>query len=110
MKKIKVSIEKLLQVGVKPHFQRSEVNANPFSGKTVVVTGTLEKYSRPEIERLLTDLGANVSGSVSKKTDYILVGENAGSKLAKAQAIIAKGGTNLQILTEEEFERLANNN
>ncbi|MGI6145606.1 MAG: NAD-dependent DNA ligase LigA [Clostridia bacterium] len=104
--KIKESIEKLLQVGVKPHFQGSEVKANPFSGKTVVVTGTLQKYTRGEIEKLLIDLGANVSSSVSKKTDYVLVGENAGSKLAKAQALVEKGGTNLRILTEDEFEDL----
>ena len=55
---------------------------------------------------MLIDLGANVSSSVSKKTDYVLVGENAGSKLAKAQALVEKGGTNLRILTEDEFEDL----
>jgi len=105
--KIERSIEKLVEAGVNPLVQSEGVQANPFSGKTVVVTGTLQKYTRSAIEKHLADLGANVSSSVGKNTDYVLVGENPGSKLKKAQAIIEQGGTNLRILTEDEFEELA---
>ncbi|HHY05507.1 MAG TPA: NAD-dependent DNA ligase LigA [Clostridia bacterium] len=105
--KIEHSIKKLLEAGVNPLYEVEEVTENPFSGKTVVVTGTLQKYTRSTIEKRLTDLGANVSASVGKNTDYVLVGENPGSKLKKAQAIIEKGDTNLRILTEAEFEKLS---
>jgi len=70
----------------------------------VVVTGTLENFGRKDIKDLLEKLGAKVAGSVSKKTDFVIAGEEAGSKLEKAQEIIASGvETNLQILNEEEF-------
>ncbi|MCY2941005.1 MAG: NAD-dependent DNA ligase LigA [Planctomycetota bacterium] len=69
--------------------------------KAIVVTGTLIKYGREEIERRLRDLGAKASGSVSKKTDYLLAGDKAGSKLEKAREL------GVQIITEEEFEKLA---
>lgn len=59
----------------------------PFAGKTVVLTGTLERYTRPELTKILEDLGAKVSGSVSKKTDLVIAGAEAGSKLAKAEAL-----------------------
>ena len=71
-----------------------------FNGKTVVLTGTLEKYSRNEATKLLEDLGAHVSGSVSKKTDYVIYGVEAGSKLTKAQELGVK------TLSEEEFGKL----
>ena len=104
--KIRQSIDQLLEAGVSPVYEAGEVIANPFSGKTVVVTGTLEGYSRAEIEKLLLDLGAKVSGSVSKKTDYVLVGDNPGSKLDKARAIVQEGASPLRILTEAEFTKL----
>jgi DNA ligase (NAD+) len=71
-----------------------------FSGKTFVVTGTLEKYSRDEMESLLKSLGGKVAGSVSKKTDYVIAGDKAGSKLEKARQL------GVAVLTENDFEKL----
>ena len=58
-----------------------------FSGKTVVLTGTLETFTRSGLTELLESLGAKVTGSVSKKSDLVIAGESAGSKLAKAEAL-----------------------
>lgn len=74
---------------------------NPFAGKTVVATGKLMNYTRAGIQQRLLALGAAPTDSVSKKTDYLIVGEGAGSKLAKAQALGVK------TLTEQEFEDMA---
>ena len=74
---------------------------NPFAGKTVVATGKLMNYTRAGIQQRLLALGAAPTDSVSKKTDYLIVGEGAGSKLAKAQALGVK------TLTEQEFEEMA---
>jgi DNA ligase (NAD+) len=74
--------------------------AGPLSGKTLVVTGTLENYKRDEIEDLITQLGGRVGSSVSKKTDYLVAGQKAGSKLDKAQRLGVK------ILSEAEFDAL----
>jgi DNA ligase (NAD+) len=71
------------------------------SGKTFVVTGTLTKYKRSDIENLIKSLGGKAAGSVSKKTDYVVAGEEAGSKLDKAREL------GVPVLTEEEFEKLA---
>lgn len=102
--KIRESIEKLLNEGVRPRHEAIETVENPFSGKTVVVTGTLKQFSRKEIKDLLENLGAKVSGSVSKNTDYLIAGEAAGSKLDKAMEIINSNvDTSLKILQEEEF-------
>lgn len=68
-----------------------------FAGKTVVVTGTLVHFTRDGINEKLEELGAKASGSVSKKTDYLIAGEKAGSKLAKAQSLGVK------VITEDEF-------
>ncbi|MDO6355161.1 NAD-dependent DNA ligase LigA [Caloramator sp. CAR-1] len=68
-----------------------------FEGKTIVVTGTLEKFTRDEVESLIERLGGKVSGSVSKKTSFVLVGESPGSKLKKAQEL------NIKIVNEAEF-------
>ncbi len=71
-----------------------------FTGKTCVLTGTLSRYSRKEAEDLLSHLGAHVSGSVSKKTDYVIYGEAAGSKLDKARQL------GVATLSEDEFLQL----
>lgn len=98
------SMMELLELGVEPNFEATEtVQENHFNGKTVVVTGTLEGYSRTEIKEKLESLGAKVSGSVSKKTDYVIAGEAAGSKHAKAVEL------GINILTEEEFEKMLKN-
>ena len=71
----------------------------PLSGKTFVITGTLSK-PRPEFKKLVESMGAKVSGSVSKNTDYLLAGEAAGSKLAKAESL------GVEVLTEEQLGQL----
>lgn len=70
---------------------------NPFKGKTVVATGSFESFTRDGINKKLEELGAKASGSVSKKTDYVIAGPGAGSKLTKAQSLGVK------VLTEQEF-------
>lgn len=72
----------------------------PLAGKTLVVTGSLAKFSRGDIEKLIKELGGKTSGSVSKKTNYVVVGEDAGSKLEKARALGVK------VLSESEFLQL----
>ncbi|MGL4514760.1 MAG: NAD-dependent DNA ligase LigA [Lacipirellulaceae bacterium] len=72
----------------------------PLVGKTLVVTGTLTRYSRNGIEELIARLGGKATGSVSKGTDYLVVGEKAGSKLAKAEEL------GVRVLTEDEFDKL----
>ena len=95
-------IESLEKAGIKMDESVSTVVASSaLAGKSIVVTGTLVKYGREEIERRLRDIGAKASGSVSKKTDYLLAGEKAGSKLEKAREL------GVRIINEEEFEKLA---
>lgn len=106
-KKIQESIESLMKAGVRPVYEEKGMDDSPFRDKTVVVTGTLKQYSRSEIQKLLTDLGAKVSGSVSKKTHFVIAGENAGSKLEKAKDILnQEESSELKILSEEEFIKM----
>ncbi|EGT0000467.1 NAD-dependent DNA ligase LigA [Clostridium perfringens] len=93
-------INELLSLGVNPHYEKKEVLESLFMRKTVVVTGTLENYSRTSIKEKLESLGAKVSGSVSKKTDFVIAGEAAGSKYDKAKSL------GVTILSEEEFENM----
>lgn len=67
--------------------KQASVADSPVSGKTVVLTGTLERFTRDEAKQKLIELGASVSGSVSKKTDIVIAGPGAGSKLAKAESL-----------------------
>ena len=95
-------IDSLEKAGIKMDESVSTVApSSALAGKSIVVTGTLVKYGREEIERRLRDLGAKASGSVSKKTDFLLAGDKAGSKLEKAREL------GVRIITEEEFEKLA---
>ncbi|MBP3916714.1 MULTISPECIES: NAD-dependent DNA ligase LigA [unclassified Clostridium] len=98
--KVLATIDELLKLGVNPSFEEQVIVESSFNGKTVVVTGTLQNYSRGEIKAKLESLGAKVSGSVSKKTDYVIAGEEAGSKLTKAQDL------GITVLSEEEFEKM----
>ena len=98
--KVIETIDELLELGVKPTFEEKEIIESAFENKTVVVTGTMQKYSRKQIKEKLEMLGAKVAGSVSKKTDYVIAGEEAGSKLTKAQELGVK------VITEDEFEQM----
>ncbi len=100
--KIIKSINELFELGVKPIFEEEEVSKSLFSEKTIVVTGSLENYTRTTIKEKLQSVGAKVSGSVSKKTDYVLAGKEAGSKYDKALELGVK------IINEEEFEKMLN--
>ncbi|HEY8396045.1 MAG TPA: NAD-dependent DNA ligase LigA, partial [Bacilli bacterium] len=92
-------ISKLRSLGIDPHEERTET-ANILSGKTFVLTGKLPTLTREEASRLIEANGGNVSSSVSKKTDYVLAGEDAGSKLQKAREL------NIKIIDEEEFRKM----
>ena len=96
-------VEELRGLGLKLTHEQKVVatGTQPLLGKTVVVTGSLANYDRITIETRIKDLGGKTSGSVSKKTDYVLAGEEAGSKLAKAKEL------GVRVLTETEFEKLA---
>lgn len=92
-------IERLKKAGVNMEHQE-EILDDRFEGKTFVITGSLEKYTRTEAANIIEKFGGKVSGSVSKKTDYLLAGEEAGSKLTKARIY----GT--IILNEAEFNEM----
>jgi len=92
-------VEKLLAVGIEPRGVEP-VGDGPFSGKTFVFTGTLETISRTDAEALVRKLGGKAAGSVSAKTDYVVAGPGAGSKLEKAQKL------KLNVLDEAQFKAL----
>jgi len=93
------TIDQLRQQGILwPDMVADTTRILPLQGKTVVITGTLTAYSRDEVKTLLLGLGAKVAGSVSAKTEFLIAGEKAGSKLAKAEAL------GVEVKSEAEFE------
>lgn len=93
-------IDRLKKAGVNMNVIENEEIDNRFEGKTFVLTGSLEQFSRKEASDLIEKHGGKVSSSVSKKTDYVLAGEEAGSKLTKAQSL------GVEIITEEQFKEM----
>lgn len=95
----KEEIARLLEFGVKPIAVKTKrIEGHPFADKIFVITGTLEKYSRQEAGVLVKERGGKVTDSVSKKTNFLLVGADAGSKLDKARTL------GIKILNEQEFD------
>lgn len=90
-------INRLKEANVNMNYLKEETNDERFYGKVFVLTGTLEKYTRDEASEIIENLGGKTSSSVSKKTDFVLAGEDAGSKLRKANELGVK------VITEEEF-------
>ena len=97
-------VERLKTLGVNMETKEAETIESALTGKTVVVTGTLPNLGRKEAAELIEKYGGKVSGSVSKKTDYVLAGENAGSKLDKANQL------GITVISEEELYRMLNIN
>lgn len=95
----KIVADLLAQVRIKPEVKSTNKKLK-FSGQTFVLTGTLEKMSRDEAKKEIKNLGGSVVGSVSKNTNYVVAGENPGSKLAKAQEL------SVRVLNESEFLKI----
>lgn len=93
-------LDRLKEYGLNMSAEESETFESAITGKTVVVTGTLPTLGRKEAQEMIEKYGGKASGSVSKKTDYVLAGEAAGSKLTKAQEL------GIPVLTEDEFKTL----
>lgn len=93
-------LDRLYQAGVNMVEDVREAGEQPLAGKIFVLTGTLEKYSRKQAQEIIESLGGKVSSSVSKKTDYVLAGAEAGSKLTKARTL------GVTIISEEDFEAM----
>ncbi|TMC57641.1 MAG: hypothetical protein E6J19_05470, partial [Chloroflexi bacterium] len=93
-------LDKLVRAGITPVMPaaRAAAVAGPFAGKTVVFTGTLERRSREDAEALVRSLGGKITGSVSPKTDLVVAGPGAGSKLEKANKI------GVRVVDEDTFD------
>ena len=85
---------------VPQHSKKKKIAGHDFSGKTFVLTGALQEYSRDEASALIKERGGRIAGSVSKKTDYVLVGEDPGSKYDKAKEL------GISILSEKQFKSM----
>ena len=92
------------ELNVLPVEEKKAVSDSPFNGKTIVVTGTLANFSRMGIEEKIVSLGAKPSGSVSKKTDYLIIGTNPASKMDKAKSL------GVPVITEYEFLEMIGEN
>ena len=94
-------INDLINIGMNPQYEIKEVNTNNiFSGKTVVLTGKLVELTRNEAKEYLEKNGAKVTGSVTSKTDLVIAGEKAGSKLTKAEQL------GIEVINEEQFANM----
>ena len=93
-------IARMTDAGVSPVFERQESKDSAFSGKKIVLTGTLEKFTRKEASDIIEALGGEVVSSVSRNTDYVLAGESPGSKLDKARML------GVAVIDETEFEKI----
>ncbi len=99
--KIKDGINRLLGHGVDPYYESKEtVKDNIFTGNTIVITGTIQGMGRTEIKDRIEEMGGTVTGSVSKKTDFVIVGEEAGSKLDKAISL------GIRIINQDELFKI----
>ena len=98
--KILEGIDKLLSEGVTSYFEELQIEESIFTDKTVVITGTIEGLSRNEIKNIVETKGGKVSGSVSKKTDFVIVGEDPGSKYDKALEL------GVRVIFEEELRKI----
>lgn len=96
----KALITRLKEAGVNMLYAKEEIGPKPLENLTFVLTGALEKYSRSKAQELIENLGGKVTGSVSKKTDYVVVGKDPGSKYNKALELGVK------ILDEQQFEEM----
>lgn len=96
----RIIIDRLKKAGLQFEVSGKETKSNKFSGLTFVLTGTLEKYKRENAKKIIEDLGGNVTSSVSKKTDFVLAGSEAGSKLDKANKLGVK------VISEQDFEKM----
>ncbi len=96
-------VEKLIASGLTVELEQQNISGdNPFFGKTLVFTGTMPTLDRSKAQKMAQDVGANVSGSVSKKTDFVIAGAEAGSKLTKAEDL------GVTVLDEAEFLKMLN--
>ena len=93
-------INKLKEAGVNMKSEDEELSDSRFDGQVFVLTGALEKYSRKEAEEIIEKFGGKTSSSVSKKTNYVLAGEDSGSKLVKAQTL------GITVISEQDFENM----
>jgi DNA ligase (NAD+) len=93
-------IDQLLSTGVRPEQPKKMRRAGKLAGKTIVVTGTLEKFTRPQVEQAIKQAGGKPSSSVSKKTDFVLAGKEPGSKLDKARQLGVK------VMDEKQFQEI----
>ena len=93
-------LKKLKDAGIKMTGKIKKASAGPLAGKSVVITGTLKDLSRSDAEEAVRKAGGNPSSSVSKNTDFLLAGEEPGSKLDKAKALAVR------VINEEEFKRM----
>jgi len=98
--KTKMLIDKLKEAGLNMKEEVLRIKKTPLTGKTVVFTGELKEFSRTEAERIVRESGGNVSSSVSKNTDFVVAGENPGSKYQKAKKL------GIKIIGEKEFKEM----